>query len=133
MSEFQQSDKRQRYTTPPHGCGDRERGSLCHMDLDGSCPLSTCTYYKAPPSSRATTPAGIGLVKMIQGQRDELYDAAVALLAHYGTTGNEEHFDRDLAKLMEATAKVPSYQQRLDNIFKAIAEESAATDGGTEK
>ena len=32
--------------TPPHGCGDSEDGPLCFMDLDGTCPVRTCSYYK---------------------------------------------------------------------------------------
>lgn len=75
--------------------------------------------YFAPVSTSVALP----LVKRISAQRDELYDAAVALLAHYDTTDNAENFERDVAALKAAVAKVPSYEQRLTNIFAACAED----------
>ena len=29
----------------PHGCGDREDGSMCEQELDGTCGLKSCDYF----------------------------------------------------------------------------------------
>ena len=43
---------------PPHGCGDElnENFGLCYMNLDGTCPLRSCSYYD--PKLDSTAPQG---------------------------------------------------------------------------
>lgn len=46
-----------RSSIPPHGCGDAVSGPLCAMNLDGSCPRMSCSYYRAPVSAIAPAKA----------------------------------------------------------------------------
>lgn len=64
---------------------------------------------------------GVGLIRKMRDQRDEIYDAACTLLRHCDA-GGAVHIP-DLDALRAACAKVPDYQQRLDNILNALAED----------
>lgn len=73
---------------------------------------------------RSTTGA-FPLVKRISKQRDDLYDAARAVLSHCDAKPEgETAFEKAVIALRAAAAKVPSYEERLDRIFAFAAEET---------
>lgn len=68
------------HVAPPHGCGDSGDHMLCHMDLDGTCPLKTCSYY-APPANVAPFEAPDDLYRNTTMQGGEVPAAAQSSIA----------------------------------------------------
>jgi hypothetical protein len=44
---------------PPHGCGATHDGPLCHMNLDGTCPVKSCAYYVPPPKDASASKGSV--------------------------------------------------------------------------
>lgn len=73
--------------------------------------------------SETAAPKGIGLVKKMRDERDEIWNAALDVLTHCDAKPEgETDFERAVIALRAACAKVPSYTERLNRIFAFIAE-----------